>query len=273
MWHRRVEGRARTSLRRTESGARRPVESGRMRTAASIRARREPRRGLVDVLVPTRNRPVELATTIAGLAAQDYPFDVLVSDQSDGRASYDTPTAAALLRVLAQSGRRVRTQRHLPRRGLAEHRAAMLAASTAPFALFCDDDVWLEAGVVERLHEAIVELGCGLVGAAVQGMSHLHDHRPAELEPFERWPGRPEPELIEPERQAWRRWTLTTLRIPATWRVATSGQASAGWPTRSRGWVGACCTTGPSSMRSAASASGRSCLPCTAGRMCWPSIG
>jgi len=239
LWHRRVEGRARTSLRRTESGARRPVESGRMRTAASIRARREPRRGLVDVLVPTRNRPVELATTIAGLAAQDYPFDVLVSDQSDGQASYDTPTAAALLRVLAQSGRRVRTQRHLPRRGLAEHRAAMLAASTAPFALFCDDDVWLEAGVVERLHEAIVELGCGLVGAAVQGMSHLHDHRPAELEPFERWPGRPEPELIEPERQAWRRWTLHNAANPShlARRHLRPGER---WLAYKIAWVGGC---------------------------------
>jgi len=37
----------------------------------------------------------------------------------------------------------------------------MLAASSAPFALFCDDDVWLEPGAVGRLHEAIVELGAG----------------------------------------------------------------------------------------------------------------
>ena len=90
-----------------------------------------------------------------------------MSDQSDGPASFETPPAAALLRVLAGHGRRIRTTRHLPRRGLAEHRASMLAASSAPFALFCDDDVWLEPGVVGRLHEAIVELGCGLVGAAV----------------------------------------------------------------------------------------------------------
>jgi glycosyltransferase involved in cell wall biosynthesis len=133
---------------------------------------------VIDVLVPTRNRPTELATTLAGLAAQDHPFDVLVSDQSDGPASFETPPATALLRVLAGHGRRIRTTRHLPRRGLAEHRAAMLAASSAPFALFCDDDVWLEPGVVGRLHEAIVELRCGLVGAAVQGLSYLHDFWP-----------------------------------------------------------------------------------------------
>ena len=168
----------------------------------------------LDVLVPTRNRPAELATTLAGLAAQDHPFDVVVSDQSDGAASYDAPAAAAMARVLAAQGRRVRTVRHLPRRGLAEHRAALLAASTAPFVLFCDDDVWLEPGTVARLHNAIVELGCGLVGAAVQGLSYLDDHRPAELVPFQRWPGRPEPERIEPGTPAWDRWTLHNAANP-----------------------------------------------------------
>ena len=132
-----------------------------MRVPVSSAGERSSREGVIDVLVPTRNRPTELATTLAGLAAQDHPFDVLVSDQSDGPASFETPPAAALLRVLAGHGRRIRTTRHLPRRGLAEHRAAMLAASSAPFALFCDDDVWLEPGVVGRLHEAIVELGAG----------------------------------------------------------------------------------------------------------------
>ena len=176
-----------------------------MRIPVSSAGERRSREGVIDVLVPTRNRPTELATTLAGLAAQDHPFDVLVSDQSDGPASFETPPAAALLRVLAGQGRRIRTTRHLPRRGLAEHRASMLAASSAPFPLFCDDDAWLEPGVVGRLHEAIVELGCGLVGAAVQGLSYLHDQRLAELEPFERWPDRPEPELIEPGRPAWQR--------------------------------------------------------------------
>ena len=132
-----------------------------MRIPVSSAGEQSSREGAVDVLVPTRNRPTELATTLAGLAAQGHPFDVLVSDQSDGQASFDTPPATALLRVLAGHGRRIRTTRHLPRRGLAEHRAAMLAASSAPFPLFCDDDVWLEPGVVGRLHEAIVELGAG----------------------------------------------------------------------------------------------------------------
>ena len=151
-----------------------------MRVPGSSAGEQSSREGVIDVLVSTRNRPTEFATTLAGLAAQDHPFDVLVSDQSDGQASFETPPATALLRVLAGHGRRIRTARHRPRRGLAEHRAAMLAASPAPFVPFCDDDVWLEPGVVGRLHEAIVELRCGLVGAAVQGLSYLHDHRLTE---------------------------------------------------------------------------------------------
>ena len=47
----------------------------------------------IDVLVPTRNRPVELATTLAGLAAQEHPFGVVISDQSDGPPSFDTAPA------------------------------------------------------------------------------------------------------------------------------------------------------------------------------------
>lgn len=162
----------------------------------------------LDVLVPTCDRPGELAVTLAGLAAQPHPFGVLVSDQSAGRPGYEAPAAAAMLRVLAAQGRDVDAVRHLPRRGIAEHRAALLARSSAPYVLFLDDDVWLPPGAVARLHEAIVELGCGMVGAATSGLSYLDDHRPNELAPFERWPGRPEPEVLEPDTPAWARWTL-----------------------------------------------------------------
>lgn len=168
----------------------------------------------LDVLIPTRNRPVELATTLAGLATQDHTFGVVVSDQSDGPASFDTPPTQTMIRVLREAGHPVETVRHLPRRGIAEHRAFLLSRSHAPYALFLDDDIWLERGVVARLHEAIVELRCGLVGAAMQGLSHVDDERPAELAPFERWTGRPEPERIEPGTPAWDRWTLHNAANP-----------------------------------------------------------
>ena len=173
-----------------------------------------PPRPELDVLVPTCDRPVELATTLAGLAAQEHPFGLVVSDQSQGRASYDTPAARTMLRALRAAGHPARVVRHLPRRGLAEHRAALLSHSCARYVLFLDDDVWLEPGTVGRLHEAILELGCGLVGAAVQGLSYLDDVRPAELAPFERWNGPPQPERIEPGSPEWERWTLHNAANP-----------------------------------------------------------
>ncbi|MCE0767909.1 glycosyltransferase family 2 protein [Pseudonocardia kujensis] len=168
----------------------------------------------VEVLVPTRNRPVELATTLAGLAAQDHPFGVVVSDQSDEAASYDTAPARSMIRVLELGGHRVRTRRHLPRRGVIEHRAALLAASTARYVLFLDDDVWLAPGTIALLHEAITELGCGMVGAAMQGLSHVDDERPAEQEPFARWDGAPLPETVHPGTPEWERWRLHNAATP-----------------------------------------------------------
>ncbi|UGT60969.1 glycosyltransferase family A protein [Nocardia asteroides] len=170
----------------------------------------------IDVLIPTRNRPVELATTLAGLAAQDSPgFTVLVSDQSDGAPDYDTEPARTMARVLGRRGHPVCFGRHLPRRGIAEHRAHLLGIATARYVLFLDDDVWLEPGTVRLLHAAITELGCGMVGCAMQGLSYLDDHRPHELAPLELWPGRVRPERVRPGTPEWQRWTLHNAANPA----------------------------------------------------------
>lgn len=163
----------------------------------------------VDVLVPTCDRPVELATTLAGLAAQSgVAFRIVVSDQSDGPAAFDTPSAATLVRALRRRGTTVELLRHLPRRGIAEHRAFLLAQARADAVLFLDDDVWLEPGVLERLHRALGVLRCGFVAAAMQGLSHLDDRRPHECAPFEVWTGPVEPETVIKDGPAWARWTL-----------------------------------------------------------------
>jgi GT2 family glycosyltransferase len=189
--------------------------------------------------VPTRNRPVELAVTLAGLAAQrGVDFGVVVSDQSDGPAGFETPSARTLLRVLTAAGRPVRTVRHLPRRGLAEHRAALLARSVARYVLYLDDDVWLEPDAIGRMLAAIAELRCGFVGAAVQGLSYLGDVRPHELEPFERWAGRPTPERVEPGTPAWRRWTLHNAANPT--HLARRHLHGEDWIAYKVAWVGGC---------------------------------
>ncbi|HEV2778892.1 MAG TPA: glycosyltransferase [Actinophytocola sp.] len=194
----------------------------------------------LDVLVPTRNRPEELATTLAGLAAQDHPsFGVVLSDQSDGPAGFDTPSARTMIRLLRYRGHPVRTLRHLPRRGLAEHRAFLLAQSTARYVLFLDDDVWLEPGAISLLRKAIGELRCGLVGSAVQGLSYVDDERPEELEPYEEWPGRPQPELITNGSPEWNRLTLHNAANPV--HLAEKLDLAPGeWRAYKVAWIGGC---------------------------------
>ena len=81
----------------------------------------QPETAQIDVLVPTKDRPTELATTLAGLAAQSgVRFRVVVSDQSEGPASYTTPAAQTLVRALRRRGTDVELCRHLPRRGMAD---------------------------------------------------------------------------------------------------------------------------------------------------------
>jgi GT2 family glycosyltransferase len=193
----------------------------------------------LDVLVPTRNRPVELAATLSGLAAQrGVDFGLVISDQSDGPPGFETPSARTLLRVLTVAGRPVRTVRHLPRRGLAEHRAALLARSVARYVLYLDDDVWLEPEAIGRMLAAIRELRCGFVGAAVQGLSYLDDVRPDELEPFERWEGRPTPERVEPGTPGWRRWMLHNAANPT--HLARRHLRGEDWIAYKVAWVGGC---------------------------------
>ncbi|MBT2564991.1 glycosyltransferase [Arthrobacter sp. ISL-85] len=168
-----------------------------------------PDKAVVDILVPTCNRPAELAVTLAGLAAQQEPaFAVVVSDQSAGQPAWEHPAAAAMVRVLEAQGRPVTLLRHLPRRGLAEHRQFLLDQSTAEQCLFLDDDVWLEPGALELLSRSLDELQCGFVGMAPQGLSFLDDRRPEQTATFKAWDGPVTPERIRPGGAEFERWPL-----------------------------------------------------------------
>lgn len=159
----------------------------------------------LDVLVPTRNRPAELAACLAGLAAQDVDFGVAVSDQSDDVPAWDHDAVAGMVRVLRHRGHPVLLSRHLPLRGLAENRAHLLDLSLARYVLYLDDDIWLEPGSVALLRAAIEDLGCGFVGNAPHGLSYVDDHRPEQEKPYQEWTGPPHPERIEPRGQQWTR--------------------------------------------------------------------
>lgn len=184
----------------------------------------------VDVLVPTCERPHALAVTLSGLAAQTHhAFRVVISDQSAEPADTDR-LVSAIRRVLELHGTPVAVDHHVPRRGVAENRHHLLELSDAPYALFLDDDVWLEPWAVGRLVEAIDELDCGFVGFAVQGLSYRDDRRPQQLSAYEEWRGRVEPERVRRGSSAWDRHLLHNaanpthlaeqLRLdPATWRA------------------------------------------------------
>jgi hypothetical protein len=193
----------------------------------------------LDVLVPTRNRPVELAATLAGLAAQDVEFGIVVSDQSDGEPSWLHPGAAALVRALRYGGHPVLLGQHLPRRGLAEHRGYLLSRSRARHVLFLDDDIWLEPGSVARLLTAIRQLGCGFVGNAPHGLSYLGEHRPQQEAPFEEWRGPVVPERLDVRGPQWNRHTVHSAANLAhiTERL---GLGPGEWRAYKVAWIGAC---------------------------------
>jgi GT2 family glycosyltransferase len=164
----------------------------------------------LDVLVPTFRRPTALAATLAALAAQSLrEFRIVVSDQTDdGPPAIEAPEVVSVAGVLALTGREVELHRHLPRRGMAEHRDWLLSRVRAPYALFLDDDVVCEGDLLERLLRAIRAAACGFVGTGLIGPSFAGDRRPHE-QPFEPWPGnRVEPEVVEPGSAAWERYRL-----------------------------------------------------------------
>jgi GT2 family glycosyltransferase len=203
--------------------------------AAEFRAERE-----VDVLVPTRDRPAELAVTLTGLAAQaGVRFGVAVSDQSDGDPDWVHPAVAAVVRILRHRGHPVLLTRRLPRRGLAEHRDFLLARSAARYVLFLDDDVWLEPGTLARLLAAIRRLGCGFVGNAVHGLSYADDVRPGVHRRYEEWAGPPEPESPEPGTDAWERVHLHSAAnlLHVTAELALQPGE---WRAYKVSWIGGC---------------------------------
>jgi hypothetical protein len=167
----------------------------------------------VDVLIPTYCRPAALAVTLASLCAQApvsptaAPFRVVVSDQTPDADPLQAGEVQAVLHVLRAHGHVVETHKHLPRRGMAEHRQFLLDQAMAPAVLFLDDDLILEPWVIERMHTALREEGCGFVGSAVIGLSFLGDVRPHQ-QAIEFWDGPVRPEEVRPGWPEWERHKL-----------------------------------------------------------------
>ncbi|MFL5754937.1 MAG: glycosyltransferase family 2 protein, partial [Chloroflexota bacterium] len=166
-------------------------------------------RPAVDVLIPAFERPGALVATLATLVAQTLPrFRVVVSDQTEQPPlPIEQPEVVSLARILRATGRSTELVRHVPRRGMAEHRQSLLDRARAPFALFLDADVALEGDLLARLLAAIERSGAGFVGSAVVGASFIGDVRPHE-EAVEFWDGAVVPEEVTPEGPGWDRYRL-----------------------------------------------------------------
>lgn len=210
----------------------RPLDTGDRRTFAQPRE--------LDVLVPTRDRPAELSATLAGLAAQEIDFGVVLADQSAGTPVWHWDAVAGMVRVLRHRGHPVLLRRNLPRRGLAQQRAYLLARSRARLVLFLDDDVWLEPGTVDRLVTALRTLRCGLVGNFPHGLSYTDDHRLGqERGAYEEWTGPVRPERVVPRGPLWHRaqvHTAANLLHVQQRRGLPSGR----WEPYKIAWLGAC---------------------------------
>ena len=169
---------------------------------------------LIDVLIPTCNRSTALAVTLTSLCTQTCnDFRVLVSDQSEedvaARAEIRT-----IERVLRSHHHAIQIYKHLPRRGITEHRQFLLSQASAPYVLFLDDDIILEPWVLQTLLEAIQQEQCGFVGNPPIGLSFINDVRPEEHTSLEFWDTPVQPEQVQAHTPAWERWRLHNAANP-----------------------------------------------------------
>jgi GT2 family glycosyltransferase len=193
----------------------------------------------LDVLIPTYRRPAALAVTLTSLTAQTLPdFRVVVCDQTEDEDTTAAGEVQTPVRLLRARGRAVELHRHLPRRGLAEHRQYLLEQARAPYALFLDDDVLCEPDLLARLLRVIRSEGCGFVGSPLVGLSHLDDVRPHQ-QAIEPWEGPVTPEVVRPQDPAWQRHHLHSAAN--AWHVQEQLRLKASSPLLYKvAWIGGC---------------------------------
>jgi glycosyltransferase involved in cell wall biosynthesis len=163
---------------------------------------------MIDILIPTYNRPAALAVTLTSLCAQTYHnFRVVISDQTEASDPLQSDEVQAALRILQAHGNQVLLHKHLPRKGIAEQRQFLLDQATSPYVLCLDDDVILEPWVMQNLLKTIQSEQCGFVGSALIGLSFRDDIRPHQQQ-IEFWNGTVQPETVRSRTPEWERYQL-----------------------------------------------------------------
>lgn len=197
----------------------------------------------VDVLIPTRDRPAALVATLATLLGQTHrPLRIVVSDQGD-ECCLRSAEVRALVRTLRLDRVPIEVLRHLPRRGMAEHRQFLLDQARGRLALFLDDDVLLEPTLVDRLVRAIMRERCGFIGSFANAPSAVSSTKPADQPPpdlyIEEWRGPVRPERLSVNSPGWERARLHFAAYPL--RVAQRQGLDGATDRLYRvAWVGGC---------------------------------
>jgi GT2 family glycosyltransferase len=156
----------------------------------------------VDILVPTNNRLTSLIMTLSSIASQTLrDLHVIIADQSQV-ATDNEPVIQALWCIIEARGGQVSYFHRSPVHGIAEQRDFLLQQATSDAVLFLDDDVWMEAWVIERLLKVLREEQCGFVGAFPSGLSYRDDVRPHQQH-VEYWDGPVQPENVTPGSPRW----------------------------------------------------------------------
>lgn len=191
----------------------------------------------LDVLIPTYRRPMALATTLASLFGQTFrDFDLVIADQTEPEHVVDSVELQTLTKAFELRGQRVQHVHRPIRRGMAEQRHYLLSQARAPFVLFLDDDLLLEPDVVERMLGVLRGEGCGFVGMAPIGLSHVDDVRPHEQQ-IELWDGPVQPEEYVFETVPWQRYKLHNAANPLHLSQKYARQRVVRYKVA---WVGAC---------------------------------
>ncbi len=200
--------------------------------------------GDVEVLIPAFDREGATAVVLTSLLGQQvHPRRVVVSDQSPAGTVAGSPLVAGVARVLRSRGVAVDVLSHPSGAGVAENRAFLLAQASAPYVLFCDDDIVLGPEVLARMVAAMSELRCGFVAQAMTGLSFSGDVREREWGSFAPLgPGEPVTrERIRKGDPAWERWRLHNAANP-THLAARLGldPASPAWTAYRVAWAAGC---------------------------------
>lgn len=170
---------------------------------------------LIDILIPTYGRKTGLAVVLTSLLGQTFKdFNVIISDQTkEGETYLESIEIQTLVQALRWQGHEVALHRHLPQRGLAEHRQFLLEQSKAPYVHYLDDDVLLDPPVLARMLSVLQAERCGFVGCPATGLGYLDDVRPHQQH-IETWTGPVVPEPFERDTIPWERHKVNNAANP-----------------------------------------------------------